>query len=349
MGSSIVKRIAGLGLVFFAAWLVVRFALPLALPFLLGTAVALGAEPAVKLCVRRLRLPRGAAAGVGVSATLLLLLTLLVLLGSAAIRELGLLAGIVPELADSALGGLTALQDFLLGVTATMPEAIRPAVNQGILELFGSGSAVMRQVAQRLPGMAGSVLTHVGSGALTVGTGILSAFMISARLPRILDFCKSRLPEKLYTGYLPALQRIRKALGGWLHAQLKLCGISFCILTAGFLLLRIPYAPVWALLVAVVDALPMLGTGVVLLPWSLICFLQGNVLQAVGLFGLYAAAALTRSALEPRFLGKHLGLDPLVTLVSLYAGYQLWGFPGMIFAPILAIAATEVTAAIQKE
>lgn len=347
MHRSVLGKLIRLALLFLGVWLALRFLLPLALPFLLGAAVAVGAEPLVKLA--GLRLKRGAAAGIGVSATLLLLTTLVFLLGSVAFRELGLLAGILPQLADSALAALTAAQDFLLGLTANMPDTVRPAVDQGILELFGSGSAVMRQLAQRLPGMAGSVITHVGSGALTLGTGILSAYLISARLPKILAFCRAKLPDVLYSRYLPALGRLRKALFGWLRAQCKLGGISFLILTGGFLLLGIPYAPVWALLIALVDALPMLGTGLVLLPWALISFLQQDVFLAAGLLGIYATAALTRSALEPRFLGKQLGLDPLVTLVSLYAGFQLWGFPGMILAPVLAIAATEVSSAIQED
>ena len=93
---------------------------------------------------------------------------------------------------------------------------------------------------------------------------------------------------------------------------------------------------------ALVDAFPILGTGAILVPWSILSFLQGDTLPAFGLLGLYAAAALVRSILEPRFLGKHLGLDPLVTLMALYAGYRLWGILGMILAPMLAVAATQL-------
>lgn len=342
-------RLAALVLVFFGVWLAIRFALPLALPFLLGALVALGAEPLVALSIRRLKLPRPAAAGIGVAATLVLLGTVVVLLCSVLVRQLGTLAKTVPQLADSALGALTTLEDTLLQLTAGMPETVRPTVNQGILNLFDSGSAIMENITGRLPGMAGSVLSHVGSGALTVGTGVLSAFMISSRLPRIKAFCKSKLPESLRRRYLPALKRLRQLLGGWLRAQLKLGSISFLILTVGFLLLRIPYAPLWGLLVALVDALPMLGTGLVLLPWALVSLLQGNSLRSAGLLGIYAAAALTRSALEPRLLGKQLGLDPLMTLVALYIGYRLWGFPGMLLAPMVAMVAAEVSGALKKE
>ena len=123
---------------------------------------------------------------------------------------------------------------------------------------------------------------------------------------------------------------------------MKLAAMTLLLLTAGLLLLRIPYALVWALVVALVDAVPILGTGTVLIPWALMSLLQEQTLRGVGLLGLYTIAALTRSALEPRLVGKQLGLDPLVTLFSLYSGYRLWGFGGMILAPVLAVAAVQL-------
>ena len=132
------------------------------------------------------------------------------------------------------------------------------------------------------------------------------------------------------------------AAAGWLLAQCKLMGVAFLILFLGFLLLRIPFALLWALGVAAVDALPVLGTGTVLIPWALICFLRGDTPRAIGLLGIYATASLTRSALEPKLVGRHLGLDPLVTLMALYAGYKLWGIGGMILAPLLAVTATQI-------
>ena len=101
-------------------------------------------------------------------------------------------------------------------------------------------------------------------------------------------------------------------------------------------LLGIPYAFAWAILVAAVDAIPLLGTGTVLIPWALTKLLQGSPLIAAGLVALYLVAMITRTVLEPRFFGRHLGLDPLVMLVFLYFGYRLWGFLGIVISPLLA-------------
>ena len=137
---------------------------------------------------------------------------------------------------------------------------------------------------------------------------------------------------------------MRHNLGGWIKAQGKLALVTWGIVTVGFWVLGISYAPGLAALVALVDAIPVLGTGTVLIPWSAICLLQGNTIRCVGLLCVYAAAAITRSVLEPRMVGKQLGLDPLMTLVALYIGYRLCGIPGLLLAPILASAVKSMVA-----
>ncbi len=330
---------------FLLAWAGVRYLLPIAMPFLMGTALALAAEPMARPLTQRLRFPRPLAALLSVSAALILLCALLVLLLSLAVRELGALAGALPDLGNTARQGLLLLEDFLMGIVARTPEGVRPVLTQGVLRLFGSGNTLMNRLLGIVSSVASGILLGIPDGALGVGTGILSAYMISSRLPKIREFLRTRLPEPLYTRYLPAWKRMKTAIFGWLKAQLKLSGISCGILIVGFLLLRIPYAPLWGVLTAFVDALPLLGTGAVLLPWALVCVLQGNSLLAVGLVGIYAATALTRSALEPRLVGKQLGIDPLLTLVALYFGYQIWGIWGMLLSPVLAVIAGELAAA----
>ena len=86
--------------------------------------------------------------------------------------------------------------------------------------------------------------------------------------------------------------------------------------TVGLLLTGIDYALLLGAVIALVDALPLLGSGTVLLPWSLLCFLRGNARCGFALIGVYAAAALTRTVLEPRLLGRQMGLSPLLALLS---------------------------------
>lgn len=338
------NKLLTLLLVFAAIWLGLRYLLPISLPFLLGLGIALAAEPAVRFATGRLHLPRGLSAGICVTGTLLLLLSLLVMVGSLLLRQLGQLADAMPDLEQTARQGLTSLQDLLLSLAYRAPEGMQPLLIKVVLGLFSGSSQMVDEVTRKLPAMATSVLGHIPGSALTLFTAVLSAFMVSARLPKITAWLRAQPLSARFSGVLPTVKKVRQALGGWLKAQLRLSGMSFAILLAGFLLLRVDHAPVLALLVALVDAVPLLGTGTVLLPWSLVCFVQGDSLRGLGLLGIYAATLLTRSTLEPRLVGKQLGLDPLVTLLALYTGYQLLGLAGMLLAPVLSVTVRELTA-----
>ena len=333
--------------VFLAVWLGFQFLLPLGLPFLLGGLLALAAEPTVGLLSRKL--PRAAAAGIGVLVTLVLIGSIFFLLMALLVKELGILAGALPNLEETATQGLSSLENFLLDLTDRTPEGVRPLLSQTVTGLFSDGTAVMDRVTQWVPGAATKVLGHIPGSAISLGTGILSAFMISARLPRLKQWFRGISQAARLQKWVPVFSRVRHALGGFLKAQLKLSVLCFLIVLCGFLLLKIPYAPLWALFTAVVDAVPVLGTGTVLIPWSLVCFLQGAHPMAIGLLGIYAVAFLARTVLEPRLVGNQLGLDPLMTLAALYVGYRVWGFGGMLLSPLLCVTAMELMNAKQEK
>lgn len=329
-------------LTFLAVWLFLRCLLPLFSPFLLGTALALAAEPMVDFLHRKLHVPRGASALIGVGMAFCLLAMVLLLLCAFLVRELGALAGVLPDLEQTARSGVSMAQNWLLELSSRTPVSLRPLIQENINALFSDGAALVDKAVRYLLGLAGSLLSHIPDSALGLGTAILSGFMISAKLPKIKRWLERRLPKEKLRPLFDAWGRIKRAVGGWLAAQCKLMGVTFVILLLGLLLLRIPYAPLWAMGIALIDAFPVLGTGTVLIPWSLLSLLQGNGALALGLLGIYVTASLTRSALEPKLVGRHLGLDPLITLIALYAGYKLWGIGGMLLAPLLAVTALQV-------
>ena len=330
-------------------WLGVRFLLPIAMPFLLAALLALAAEPLVHGLNKHLHLPRGLAAGIGVTVALVLTVLLLLALCALLVRELGALAGVLPDLESATLSGLDSLEQWLLSLAQKAPGGIGSVLTHSVEGMFSSGSALLDGLTSRLLNLATSVLRALPDSALGLGTWVLATFMLSARLPRIRTWLKDHLPKTWHERYAPHLQTLKKTVSGWLTAQAKLVGITFCVLSAGFLLLQITHPLLWAAATCLVDILPVLGTGTVLIPWSLVCFLQGDSLRGVGLLAVYAVVSLLRSVLEPRLVGKQLGLDPLVTLLAIYAGYRLWGLPGILLAPILAVAATQIFLQTKKQ
>jgi sporulation integral membrane protein YtvI len=327
---------------FGALWIGLRYVLPVALPFLLGLLLALAAEPVTVFCARRGRLPRAVSSGIGVGSVLLTLTVLLSFLGAAVVREIGVLMRALPDLQETARAGASVAQAQLLYAAQQAPDGLRPLLSGLVERFFSDGTAVMNLVTDKLPGLLGAVLGAVPNSALMIGTGILSGFMISARLPKLRGLLSRHIPEKWKNTYFPALKRVRGALWGWLKAQLLLCLVTYGIVTVGFLLMRIPFAPAWAVLVALVDAVPLLGTGTVLVPCAIVSILQGAGRRAFSYLMIYGLSAATRAVLEPRLVGKHLGLDPLVTLFAIYTGYRFWGFLGLIFAPMTAAAFLQI-------
>lgn len=319
-------------------WLAVRFLLPLIRPFLLGLALALAAEPMVRFLENRLRLSRQTAAGLGVSMAFCFLALLVTVLCAAAVRQLRSLAGILPGLEEAARTGLDLVQTNLLALTARAPRNLRPVLTEHLRLLFSDGSTLLGKITAWLLGLAGGILGRLPDSALGFGTGILSAFLLSARLPKIRRWLLGKIPRDTLVALQNRLKRLRRMLRSWLTAQLKLMSVTYCIIAGGLTLLRIPRSLLWAFVIALVDALPVFGTGTVLIPWALVCFLQGNRVLALGIAGTYATAALTRSILEPKLLGQHLGLDPLAALAALYIGCRLWGIAGMIAAPMITVA-----------
>ena len=334
------KRFTAVIGVFLGVWLVLRYLFPLFLPFLLGLAVALAAEPFGNIFQERLHWRKNAACSAAVTVCLLLFLLILILSGAIVIRRTAVLAGSLGDTAQQMSVGLVTIRDWALSLCARAPGNLSEPLDRTVRELFSSGGGLLDRSAGMALDMAGKAAGEIPGSLVALGTAILSAYLICPRLP----FLRSRLSQSRawQTRWLPALTRLRRNTLGWLKAQLKLSGVTFAIVLGGLTLLGIRHKLIMALLVALVDAVPLLGTGTILLPWALVCVLTAEPVRAVGLLGIYVTALVTRSALEPRWVGRQLGLDPLISLIALYTGFRLWGFGGMILAPILTVTAREL-------
>ncbi len=339
--SNIKKVFTFLG-VFVAIWLGLKYLLPFLLPFLFGGLLAIAAEPAVQFGRKKLKLPGSLSAGVGVTFTLLLFAALITLLGAVAVKELGHLAAVIPSLQSTAKQGVGLLEDWAVSLAAKAPDPIRPSITRSVQSLFSDTQTALTPSTIQVLSAIRNFLSALPDSALSLGTFLLSGYMISPRLPDLKRKLKHLVDNSLIGPYIFAFFGVKNTVGHWLLAQGKLAAITFFIVCIGLSLLAIPYAPAWALIIALVDAMPILGSGIILIPWALISLLQDNSLQAIGILCTYGVAVITRTTLEPRLVGRQLGLDPLVTLIFLYIGYRLLGVAGMLLAPIIAATVKSV-------
>lgn len=320
-----------------AAAVVIWLLGPVALPFLLGLALARAVEPAVRLLGGRFRFPRWLAAGCSVAGAYILLIAGSFLLCRVLCRELWGFLRSLPDLAGTMTEPVARLRDRLLLIASRFPDGIGAALEQGVAGFFQSGAGMGQKLYDWLFNTVSHLLTRLPDLALFFLTTVLSSFMLSAKLPSLVALWEKHAPDHWRQRLSRLGGTLKQTLGAWLLAQGKLMLVTFLILTAGFLVLRVDYALLLALGIALLDALPLFGSGIILIPWSLVQFLQGDTFRGAGLLLLYGATALTRTALEPRILGRQIGLDPLLTLVSLYAGYRFLGVWGMILVPIGAL------------
>ena len=246
-------------LLLLAVYLAIQYLLPLILPFLLGAGLAFGAEPLVAFGCQRLRLPRSLSAGLGVSIAFSFLALVVMVLCALTVRELSTLARILPDLETAVLSGMDSLSRWMLGIAQNAPGSIRTVLSRFVTELFSGGAALVDRIISASLDLATGLLSRVPGSALLLGTAIISSFMISAKLPRLKVWFSDRFPKENFRSALDSLTRLKSAVGGWLLAQLKLCGITCVLCAAGLLILRVRHAPLWAVLIALVDAFPILG------------------------------------------------------------------------------------------
>ena len=183
---------------------------------------------------------------------------------------------------------------------------------------------------------AGLVLlaTALPQAVLFCATTLLAVLFTAGSYPRIRAFLRRQLPEDRLRQARGVKADLLATLGKWCKAQCILLGVTFCELLAGLLLMRQGYALLLAALIAVIDALPVFGTGTVLVPWGALCLLTGNVPKGLGLLALYGVISLVRSVLEPKIMAAQVDLSPLAALAAMYVGFCAFGVAGMVLCPM---------------
>jgi sporulation integral membrane protein YtvI len=193
-----------------------------------------------------------------------------------------------------------------------------------------------------IPTFALEFFKRTPKAILTLVVTVLASFYFAidydAIKDRVLYIFKGRAGDVVRKSYTVAA----KALKSYAKAYLLLMLITFIEVFIGLLLLKRSYAFIIAIGVAVVDVLPFFGTGAVLVPWAIISFIIGDHGVGSGLLVLYGVVTIVRQVLEPRIVGANLGIHPLATLFSMFAGLSFFGFFGMLLGPLVFLVIREV-------
>ena len=314
-------------------WLGVRYLLRWLLPFLLALALAAAVEPMIAWCRRRMGLKRGFTAAVVTIAVTGAILALAAVIVWQLIRQAAELLGQLPGLLAGLPGMTEDLRQRLEDFCAACPQGLRSWLEE-VPALLGTLAAGVAQRASGACITAAAALAAALPGVfLFCGTTALAVFFTAGSYPRVMAFFRRQLGHRLDRAR-GVKANLLSTLGKWCRAQAILLGVTFCELLAGFLLMGQRYALLLAAVTALVDALPVFGTGTVLLPWAAVCLLAGQAPRAVALAALYAVISAVRSLLEPKVMAAQAGLPPLASLAAMYAGFRALGVAGMILLPM---------------
>ncbi len=259
----------------------------------------------------------------------------------------GFCALVVSRLIYEAIGLLQNLPNFFSGIPEIMdraqtaverfishsPDGMQDYISSAVDCIYEKLSEVPGELSTRALNKVSSILSNAPKIILFTATFAIGSFFISRSYPSIRAFIKRQIPQRLHDTASNIKRDILSGLGKWLKAQLTMMCITFLELALALVILDFEYAGIIAVITAFIDALPVFGTGIVLLPWAGFMIVSGDNGRALGLLVTYLIVTVVRSCLEPRLVGAQFGIDPAAALLAMYSGFKLAGVAGMILFP----------------
>ena len=335
------------GIVVFSL-LCIFYLFQIAYPFIIGLAIAFIMNPLVNFFHQKCRLPRTLSVILALLIIFAFFAGLLTLLIAEIVSGAEYLAKVVPHQLDTLI---TYLEHFFASQIIPLYNQLSSIVN----DLGSNGQETIIKNIQNIGSTIGTtiggfierffefiptIISWFPNAASVLIFSLLATFFISKDWYRLSRRGANFVPKKMKKSSQTVIIDLKKALFGFLKAQLTLISITTVIILIGLLILRVDYAITIALVTGLVDILPYLGTGLIFVPWIIYELITGNINLAIGLGVLYIIVLVQRQIMEPKVLSSSIGMDPLATLISLFVGFKLIGFLGLIIGPVTLVILT---------
>jgi sporulation integral membrane protein YtvI len=301
-------------------------------PFFFGLLIALAMEFVVRFLQRRAYFPRWVASLVALLIFMAAAGSLGWWLVSSLVRQIGAFAENAPTHAAALAAQLETANLWIQRRLSEMPGGYQlPPVEEmaigAVTALFGDG---MRE-------RGFSFISHVPTFFINVILTLTSAYFFMADRDVIFGYIRKKTPDWLSRRYEGSKKGLATAAGGFLRAQAIIMAMVGAVSIGGLLLLGSPYALLLGLLFAALDFLPILGPGVVILPWAVITAIGGDTRYALGLLIIWGIAVVVRQVVQPKIMGEAMGAHPLASLMAIFIGFRVFGVLGLIIGPALLL------------
>lgn len=328
-----------IGLLFF------RYIFSYTVPFLISWGIAGAVYPLAKKISAKTKISRKACSFVLVLLILIICLALLFLLGNRILFEIQNLFEYLTDNSEQIAGYFENVFGFFGSLTQKLPilnslqdTGFAENINQNINTLLDNvWQSILARLGSTVPDVASSIVIALPNILLVSLITVIACFYFAVDVDVVNEKIRSLLPKTVLEFMLKIKSRFVNGFKKYLKAYCILFLITFVELLVGFLVLGIDYAFVLAILIAFIDFLPVFGTGAVLVPWGIILLLMKNYFLGVGIIIIFVLMTVVRQIIEPKIVGRSLGVHPILTLITIYLGFKLFGIAGMIFLPIATL------------
>ncbi len=307
------------------------------MPFVIGWLIAWVASPLVHFFEKKLKIKRKAGSAFVIISVIALVILVGYLVSAKVAEETIDFISEIPEMWEGMQEDFKQVGERLEVASRFLPESLRTAINNFTANigeyLGGFVGGLSSPTLEALSRFA----KNIPSIIIAIIMCLLSAYLFVADRDYLTRMLTRALPKSIVDRFELIRRGLRRAVGGYFKAQLKIELWMYVLLAVGFTILKVRYALIIAIGVAFLDLLPFFGTGTVLLPWAVVKFLSGDYTMVIGLLIIWGAGQLARQLIQPKIVGDSVGLSPIPTLILLYMGYKAAGVMGMIIAVPIGI------------
>jgi len=326
-------KLLQIALIVLSIYVLIKYLLPFFAPFVVAIIIAFINEPVV-LLLEKLKVPRKLGSIISLLFTICVMAVIITLGVIKIYNELVSLQGNVTIYSDK----LVHYTDQFTAYYKNLPVDISSAIKQGVISFIPQAKSLVAGTVTYLI----ETIKSVPKMAIFIIMTLLSTYFISSDMKKIKSFLYKQIPKEWTANFTGLKTDTIRAMIGYFKALLLLMAITFIEVCFGLIIIstfvtKVDYILVLALIVALSDAIPVLGTGIVMIPWILWSLIIGNPAMAIGLLIIYVTGVVVRQILEPKIVGDQLGLHPLATLLAIFIGLEVFGILGFFVGPITMI------------
>jgi len=307
------------------------------LPLLIGIVIAVLIDPIVTYLEKKIGFDRGTITLIVLAAIFCLIGYISLLVFARFTFELARFINFLPKQLSYFNEIIDRVYLYLLNFFAKIPEDVMAYLKANISQILYTVSGSLKNLYTFLVDKIGMVPNLLVNILVVIIFVFLFSYFLTKDKDKILGVAKSLFPERLQEKVKSVQLELVFSFFRLIKAQIILVLISTAITVAGFYILNVEYALTLGIICGFLDIMPLFGPSLIFIPWIIYLIIVGNLNLAVGLLVLYIIIIGSRQLLQAKIIGQNLGIDPLLTLISIYLGIKLFGWKGLFVGPLVVV------------